>query len=320
MFDLLDVLKDTNSIGISGHIRPDGDCVGSTMATYMYLTKMFQEKKIDIFLEPIPDAYSCIARLDEVRTDFATDVDSYDAFIVIDCDYTRIGQAQSYFENAKLKINVDHHISNTGCGDINYIVPTASSACELVFDLIGEEGLDEDIALALYLGIIHDCGVFQYSNTSPKTLETAAKLIPFGFDFSKIIEETFYQKTYMQNLLLGKAVTDSKLILDGHSIYSVISKQVMDEYNAKSSDLDGIVNQLRNTKGVDCAIFMYELEDGGYKISMRSNEKVNVSAIAKKFGGGGHIKAAGVTMDGTVEEIVSKLSDLIEEQLKLLKA
>ena len=89
MFDLLDVLKDTNSIGISGHIRPDGDCVGSTMATYMYLTKMFQEKKIDIFLEPIPDAYSCIARLDEVRTDFATDVDSYDAFIVIDCDYTR---------------------------------------------------------------------------------------------------------------------------------------------------------------------------------------------------------------------------------------
>lgn len=320
MFDLLDVLKDANSIGISGHIRPDGDCVGSTMATYMYLTKMFQDKKIDIFLEPIPEVYFCIKRLDEVRTDFSTDVDSYDAFIVIDCDCTRTGQAQPYFDNAKLKINVDHHISNTGCGDINYIVPTASSACELVFDLIGEEGLDEDIALALYLGIIHDCGVFQYSNTSPKTLNTAAKLIEFNFDFSKIIEETFYQKTYMQNLLLGKAVMESKLILDGHGIYSVISKEVMEEYNAKSSDLDGIVNQLRNTKGVDCAIFMYELKDGEYKISMRSNEKVNVSAIAKQFGGGGHIKAAGVTMEGTVEEIVSKLSDLIEEQLKLLKA
>ncbi len=317
MFDLLDVLKDANSIGISGHIRPDGDCVGSTMAMYMYLTKMFQEKRIDIFLEPIPEAYSCIKRLDEVRTDFITDVDCYDAFIVIDCDYTRIGQAQPFYENAKLKINVDHHISNPGCGDINYIVPSASSASELVFDLIGEAGLDEDIALSIYLGIIHDSGVFQYSNTSPKTLETAAKLIPFGFDFSKIIEETFYQKTYMQNLLLGRAVNKSKLILDGHGIYSVVSKEMMQEFNAKSSDLDGIVNQLRNTKGVDCAIFMYELEEGGYKISMRSNEKVNVSAIAKNFGGGGHIKAAGVTMDGTVEEIVSKLSDLIEEQLKL---
>lgn len=320
MFNLLNVLKDANTIGISGHIRPDGDCVGSTMAMYMYLTKVFSEKRIDIFLEPIPSAYDCIKRLDEVRTDFVTDIENYDAFIVIDCDHTRIGQAQPYFEKAKLKINVDHHISNEGCGDLNYIVPKASSASELVFDLIGEEGLDEDIALSLYLGIIHDCGVFQYSNTSPKTLNTAAKLIEFGFDFSKIIEETFYQKTYMQNLLLGKAVTESQLILDGHSIYSVVSKEVMDEFGAKSSDLDGIVNQLRNTKGVDCAIFMYELEEGQYKVSMRSNEKVNVSYIAGQFGGGGHVKAAGVTMNGTVEDIVAKLSDLIEEQLKLPQA
>lgn len=320
MFDLLDVLKDAKTIGISGHIRPDGDCVGSTMAMYMYLTKVFSEKRVDIFLEPVPAAYSCVNRLEEVNSDFVTDVESYDAFFVIDCDNTRIGQAQPYFEKAKLKINVDHHISNQGCGDINYIVPTASSASELVFNLIGEEGLDKDIALALYLGIIHDCGVFQYSNTSPKTLQTAAKLIPFGFDFSKIIEESFYQKTYMQNQLLGMAVTDSRLILDGHGIYSVVSKEIMDKYQAKGSDLDGIVNQLRNTKGVDCAIFMYELGDGQYKISMRSNEKVNVSVIAQKFGGGGHVKAAGVIISGTIESIVTQLSDMIEEQLKLSQA
>ena len=320
MFDLLNVLKDAKTIGISGHIRPDGDCVGSTMAMYMYLTKVFAGKRIDIFLEPVPEAYSCISRLDEIRTDYVTDVEKYDAFIVIDCDHTRTGQAQPYFENAGLKINVDHHISNEGCGDINYIVPKASSACELVFDLITEEGLDRDIALSLYLGMIHDCGVFQYSNTSPKTLQTAAKLIAYDFDFSKLIEETFYQKTYKQNLLLGKAVTDSHLLLDGHAIYSVVSKKMMEEYDAKSSDLDGIVNQLRNTKGVDCAIFMYEMEDGSYKVSMRSNENVNVSVIAKEFGGGGHIKAAGVTMNGTASEIVSKLADLIGEQLKLLKA
>lgn len=315
MFDLKNVLKDANSIGITGHIRPDGDCVGSTMAMYMYLTKIFPQKRIDIFLEPIPEAYSLIKRLDEVRTDFVTDVEKYDAFMVIDCDDSRIGQAKELYENADLKINIDHHISNEGCGDINYIVPTASAASELVFDLIGEEGLDDDIALALYLGIIHDCGVFQYSNTTPKTLNVAAKLIEYNFDFSKIIEETFYQKTYMQNLLLGKAVNASTLILDGHVIYSVVSKEMMDEFHAKSSDLDGIVNQLRNTKGVDCAIFMYELSEGGYKISMRSNEKVNVSVIAKEFGGGGHVKAAGVTMDGTAEEIVSKLSELISKQL-----
>ena len=320
MFDLLDVLKDANTIGITGHARPDGDCVGSTMAMYMYLTKNYPEKRIDIFLEPIPESYGQIARLDEVCTDFVTDVEKYDAFVVIDCEYTRTGQAQSLFENANLKLNVDHHISNKGCGDINYIVPSASSACELVYDLIGEEGLDDEIALALYLGMIHDTGVFQYSNTSPKTLRTAAKLIEFNFDFSTIIEESFYQKTYMQNLLLGKAVNESVLILDGHAIYSVVSKELMEEYNAKSSDLDGIVSQLRNTKGVDCAIFMYEVEEGEYKVSLRSNDNVNVSEIAKSFGGGGHVKAAGVTMNGTDKEIVSKLSDSIREQLKLLKA
>ena len=290
------------------------------MAMYMYLTKNYPEKRIDIFLEPIPESYGQIARLDEVCTDFVTDVEKYDAFVVIDCEYTRTGQAQSLFENANLKLNVDHHISNKGCGDINYIVPSASSACELVYDLIGEEGLDDDIALALYLGMIHDTGVFQYSNTSPKTLRTAAKLIEFKFDFSTIIEESFYQKTYMQNLLLGKAVNESVLILDGHAIYSVVSKELMKEYNAKSSDLEGIVNQLRNTKGVDCAIFMYEVEEGEYKVSLRSNDNVNVSEIAKSFGGGGHVKAAGVTMNGTDKEIVSKLSDSIREQLKLLKA
>lgn len=320
MFDLLNVLKDTSTIGITGHVRPDGDCVGATMAMYMYLTKNFPDKRVDIFLEPIPESYGCIARLNEVRTDFMTDVESYDAFIVIDCEYTRTGQAQPLFENAKLKLNVDHHISNQGCGDVNYIVPSASSACELVFDLIKEEGLDKDIALSLYLGMIHDTGVFQYSNTSPKTLRTAAKLIEFEFDFSKIIEESFYQKTYMQNLLLGKAVNESILLLNGHVVYSVVSKELMQEYHAKSSDLEGIVNQLRNTKGVDCAIFMYEMEEGVYKISMRSNENVNVSDIAKAFGGGGHVKASGVTMEGTKEEIVSKLSDSIAEQLKLLKA
>ena len=320
MFDLLDVLKDANTIGITGHARPDGDCVGSTMAMYMYLTKNYPEKRIDIFLETIPESYGQIARLDEVCTDFVTDVEKYDAFVVIDCEYTRTGQAQELFENANLKLNVDHHISNKGCGDINYIVPSASSACELVYDLIGEEGLDDEIALALYLGMIHDTGVFQYSNTSPKTLRTAAKLIEFNFDFSTIIEESFYQKTYMQNLLLGKAVNESVLILDGHAIYSVVSKELMEEYNAKSSDLEGIVNQLRNTKGVDCAIFMYEVEEGEYKVSLRSNDNVNVSEIAKSFGGGGHVKAAGVTMNGTDKEIVSKLSDSIREQLKLLKA
>ena len=239
MFDLLEVLKDANTIGITGHARPDGDCVGSTMAMYMYLTKNYPEKKIDIFLEPIPESYGQIARLDEVCTDFVTDVEKYDAFVVIDCEYTRTGQAQTLFENANLKLNVDHHISNKGCGDINYIVPSASSACELVYDLIGEDGLDENIALALYLGMIHDTGVFQYSNTSPATFQVAAKLISFGIHFPEIIESTFYEKTFVQNQILGRALLESILFMDGKCIVSVVSKKMMDFYGVSGKDLDG---------------------------------------------------------------------------------
>lgn len=316
MFDLSEAVKDAKTIGITGHIRPDGDCVGSTMAMYLYLKKTFPQKKVDIFLEPIPESYGYIDSLCDVRTDFVSEISEYDVFFVIDCDDKRIGGAKPYFDHAKVKINVDHHITNEGCGDINYIVPTASSASELVYDLISDKGLDEKTALALYLGIIHDCGVFQYSNTSPKTLNVAAQLISFGFDFSKIIEESFYQKTYKQNKLMAKAVEGSSLFLNGEVIIGCLDKETMEKFEALPSDTDGIVNQLRNTKGVHCAVFMYELDRMQYKVSMRSDEMVDVSRIAEAFGGGGHKKAAGVTIDGSYEEVKEKLLEKIKEGLQ----
>ncbi len=317
MFDLLEVLKDKNTIGITGHVRPDGDCVGSTMAMYLYLTKEFPEKRVDIFLELVPESCRFVKGCENVRTDFKTDVDSYDAFLVIDCEAKRSGGAEALYNAAKCKINIDHHISNPGCGDINYVVPTASSAAEVVYDLFLEEKMDKDIALSLYLGMIHDSGVFQYSNTSPKTLNMAAKLISYGFDFSKLIEESFYQKSFKQNKLLGKALTDSELLLDGHIICSVISRKTMEEFDAKPSDFEGIVSQMRNTKGVDNAIFAYELENGQYKLSLRTSDRVDATIIAKVFDGGGHKKAAGFTADGPIEEVITKISDMTKQQLEL---
>lgn len=315
MFELLDVLKDVKTIGISGHIRPDGDCVGSCMAMYMYLRKMFPGKRVDIFLEKPAPVYDCISYLDEIKTDFQTDIVKYDAFFAIDCDSTRLGGAKELFEKAELTINIDHHLTNQGCGKLNYIDAAASSASELVFDLLQVENLDKEIALSLYLGIIHDCGVFQFSNTSPKTLQTAAKLIPFGFDFPKIIEETFYEKTYLQTQIMGRALVDSERVLNDRCIFSVVSAKEMEFYGITSADLDGIVNQLRNIKGVDCAIFLYEIDFQQYKVSMRSNEKVNVAQVAGLFGGGGHARAAGCTLSGTYYDVVNNLLLPISEQL-----
>ncbi|MDD3368409.1 MAG: bifunctional oligoribonuclease/PAP phosphatase NrnA [Lachnospiraceae bacterium] len=315
MFNLLEECKNAESIGISGHIRPDGDCVGSTLSLYLYLKKVYPGKKIQLFLEPLPDFYQCLKSIEEIRTSYETNIAKFDVFFAVDCGKDRLGKAETFFDQAVKKINIDHHISNTGTGDLNYIVPDASSASELVYDLIDPVYLDEDIAKTIYLGIIHDTGVFQYSNTSPKTLETAAKLIAFGFDFPKLIDETFYEKTYDQNRILGETIMNSRIFLNGACIAGIVSKEQMEHYHVGGKELDGIVNQLRITKGVECAIFLYELETGEYKASLRSNSKVNVSEIAGLFGGGGHIRAAGCSLKGTPEQILDQLVEQIGKQI-----
>lgn len=241
--------------------------------------------------------------------------ESFDVFLALDCNDERLGAAIPIFWNAKKRINIDHHVSNAGSGDINIIVPEASSTCEVVYDLLDKDKLDEDIAKSLYIGLIHDTGVFKYSNTAPKTLRMAAELIEFGFDFPRLIDETFYEKTYHQNQIMGRALLESIRFMDGKCIFSVVEQKTMDFYGVSAKDLDGIVNQLRIIKGVECAIFMYQTEVLEYKVSLRSNGLVDVSKVAVYFGGGGHVRAAGCTMKGTPHDVINNLSKQIALQL-----
>lgn len=312
-------VKDAGSVGISGHIRPDGDCIGACMALYLYLRKVFPEKRVELFLEQPSKVFRCIKGIDDIRTDVMAGGScegDFDVFIALDTVKERMGAAETLFDKAGRTINIDHHISNKGCGTVNYVDAGASSTSELVFDVMEEEKLDVEIAKAIYVGMAHDTGVFRYSNTSPKTLMTAAKLIAFGFDFSEVIEKTFYEKTYVQNLLLGRALLESILIIDGKCIVSGIEKRTLDFYHADAGDLEGIVSQLNQTAGCECTIFMYQTGVLEYKVSLRSKGKVDVSKIAVYFGGGGHMRAAGCTMNGTFYDVVNNLSLHIEEQLK----
>lgn len=314
--NIIEEVKNAATIGISGHVRPDGDCIGSAMGLYLYLKKACSEADVQVMLEKPADIFNCIKGIDEIHTDFATQVDTFDVFIVVDADKSRVGEAEKYFDRAKKTINIDHHVSNSGCGDVNYIVPSASSASELVYHVIGDKSmLDAEIAKALYIGMIHDTGVFQYSNTSPETLKAAAELIAYGFDFSRLIDETFYEKTYVQNQILGRALLESILFMNGKCVVSMVDKKTMKFYRVEPHDLEGIVSQLRNTKGVECAIFMYQIDTLEYKVSLRSNGKVDVAKVAAFFGGGGHVKAAGVTMQGTFHDIVNNLSAQIAQQI-----
>ena len=220
-----------------------------------------------------------------------------------------------YFDTAKKTIGIDHHISNQGFAEEHLIIPDASATAEIIYELIGKEQLTKEIAECIYLGMAHDTGVFQYSNASPKTFRAVADLLETGIDASRIVDETFYQKSYVQNQVLGKTLKESVLHLDGKVISGVVTRKDMEHYGVTPKALDGIVSQLRYTRGVEVAVFVYELAENCYKVSLRSNGKVNVSSIAGSLGGGGHVKAAGCEVSGTYEEIVEKLLKLISEQL-----
>ena len=307
-------LEHANTVAIGGHMRPDGDCTGSCMGVYNYIRTWYPEKEVDVYLEEIPDSFSFLKRTEEISHELKEK--QYDLFLSLDCgDSARLGFAEPAFLKAKETLCVDHHISNQAFGKENYIKPDASSTSELVYELLEKEKITKEIAECLYLGIVHDTGVFQYTCTAPETMLAAAELMRTGIDYSRIISDTYYEKTYVQNQMLGKALLDSRLVIDGQCIVSVLSKETMEDYGATAKDLEGIVSQLRVTKGVKAAVFLYELESGEYKVSLRSDADVDVSRIASSFGGGGHKKAAGVTMKGDAGEIVERLLKAIEAAL-----
>lgn len=301
-------------IAIGGHVRPDGDCVGSCVALYQYIRKMYPDKQVYIYFDEVSKTFDYLTVKAECVYDYH-DVNA-DLFITLDAsDIGRLGSAGCYVKKAEQVINIDHHISNTLFGDVNIVCPDSSSTCEVLYELFDERMIDKDIAEALYTGIVHDTGVFQYSNALKRTMEIGGTLKEMGIDSDRIIDETFYEKTYKQNLLLGRCLLSSKLYLDGKCIVSIATKEAFDEFDAAPSDTEGIVNQLRITKGVKVAAFIYELSEGEYKVSLRANQNVDVSKVCTVFGGGGHIKASGCTLYGDIEVQLDKLLEQIDIQI-----
>lgn len=308
-------LTGAKSVAVSGHVRPDGDCVCSVMALYRYLKKELPEARVDVYLEEPPAVFQVLDGLQDIKSAINNE-EIYDVFFALDCNAERLGDAQPVFARARRRINIDHHISNTGCGDEWVVEPERSSTAELIYEMMDHALVDEEIAKAIYLGIAHDTGVFRFSNTSPRTMEIASELLKFGFDFSALVEETYYEKTYLQSQIMGRAILGSVRFMDNRCIVSMVSRRMMEFYCVGPKDLDGIVNQLQGIKGVDCAIFMYETGTLEYKVSLRSNGTVDVSKVAVKFGGGGHVRAAGCTMNGTYHDNINNLSQEIAAQFK----
>ena len=310
-----EILDGVKTMGIGGHVRPDGDCVGSCMALYLYIKKWYPKIHADIYLEKPKPVFGHIACMDEVKYE-AGEEKEYDLFVTCDVSaLDRLAVAREHFAHAKKTVCIDHHISNPGFADTNHVKGEISSASEVLYSLLDKEKIDLDIATAIYTGMIHDTGVFQYSSTSPDTMRIAGDLMAKGVDFSNIIDQSFYQKSYIQNQVMGRVLAESILLQDGKCVVGYLKRREMDFYGVEGKDLEGIVSQLRLTAGVEVAIFIYEMETQLFKVSLRSNGKVDVSKIAVFFGGGGHMRAAGCDMQGSMYDVINNLTAEIEKQL-----
>lgn len=316
MSRLLELAKNAGSIVILGHVRPDGDCVGSCLAVWNYLEEQYPEKTVQVYLEKPPVKFNYLKHFDDISQDAGTGI-SYDLCICLDSgDKTRLGDFSVYLDTAKKSICLDHHITNAGYAQDNFVQPQVSSTCEVLYGFLEDKFISKEVAECLYTGIIHDTNVFKNSNTTFRTMEVAGRLMEKDINFGRIIDESFYRKTYLQNQIMGRAILESITFQDGKCIFSVVRQKDMKFFGVESSDLDGIVEQLRVTDGVECAIFLYETGLQHYKVSMRSKDIVDVSKIASYFGGGGHVRAAGCNMSGNVHDVINNLSEHIEKQLK----
>ena len=299
------------SCAIAGHLNPDGDCVGSVTAVWQYIRKYRPEIEVALFLERPADELMFLPGMEEILSE-TPETERKDLFISCDASSVdRIGVAENLFHAAALRVCIDHHIRNPGFADVNVIDAEASSCAEVLCGLIDDQELTKEIADSLFTGIIHDSGVFQYSNTRPETLRAAARLMEKEAACSKIIDESFNMRSFRKQRMLGKALGESRLCLDGQVIMTCVTEEDMKAEGADKRDLDGIVAEMRYTEGTQAAVFFYQTGPEEFKVSFRSSSDLDVSKIAAVFGGGGHVRAAGCTLAGPLSESIEKVMDAL---------
>lgn len=303
---------------VVAHVQPDGDAVSSTLAVG-WLLSCLGKKYVMVNEGPIPKRMGYLWQADQIRDLSAEPLNrKFDNVICVDCaDFKRVGTTKELFaEGAKL-LNIDHHPTNDGYGTVNLIVPYAAATAEILFDLIQFMGLElnEAIATALYTGLLTDTGGFRYSNTSPKVMATASKLLEYGVDGPGLSELLLEQMTLPQLRLLTRALNGLQLTEDGKISWVVVTDEDLKSAGAVHEDMEGIVNYPRNIQGVEVGLLFKVIDEQAVKVSMRSAGKVDVAKVAQSFGGGGHVRAAGARVEGTLEAIVPRVVEQVRLQL-----
>ncbi len=302
-------LREHQRFAILSHVRPDGDALGSQLALALSLRQLGKDVRIwseDGMLEK----YSFVpgGKLLSKPPSAPEDVDV--AVALDTAIQNRLGTTLTAIRSAKIWINIDHHPSNPGYGDIVYVDPIAPATGQILFELIKSQNLPltRDIAENLYVAISTDTGSFQYPNTTAHTFELAAELVKAGVDVGRLSQQLYENYPRRRIELLRELLATARFEAGGRIASFSLSLDLARRLEVLPEDNEGLIDHLRALRGVVVAVFFEELAEGKVRVSMRSkSEHVDVRAICEKFGGGGHVLAAGARVRGTLEEVKSKI-------------
>lgn len=316
--EALAFMRSKESFLVVSHVQPDGDAISSTVVVGWLLQKLGKSAVL-INESELPSRLSYLYQFDSILNyKLAAPEQKFDAIIAIDCaDFRRIGEVSGSFAPEAKLLNIDHHPTNNGFGAVNVIRAEAAATVEILFDLVERAGisLDLDCATAIYTGLLTDTGGFRYSNTSPRVMEIASRLLEIGVSGNELADHLL-EKMTMAKLKLLQIALNRLAFTDNLEIgWVFIGKDDLRDTGAVPEDLEGIVNYALNVDGVEVGILFKETEDGAVKASLRSAGKANVAAIAQTFGGGGHVRAAGCRIEAPLSDAISQLVEAVRKAL-----
>lgn len=304
-------LREGGSFLVLLHELPDGDSVGATLAMLLALRRL-GKRAMAVGADRVPRPYQFLPMAEQVRVTGEVSLESWDIAIVLDCaDPERAGDAWPLARRAKKLINIDHHVTNIGYGDLNLVDPGASATAELVYALVRDLGIevDRDMADCLFMGIMTDTGSFRYANASPRTFRLAAELMEAGASPEALASSVWESRSISSLRLLARALTTLKVSDDGRMAWLTVDDVALAETGADEQEVEGFVNYPRSLEGVEVAMLFRPMADGRTRVALRSKGRADVSRVARALGGGGHPRAAGCVLrsgpDGAVDRVLA---------------
>lgn len=302
---------------ISTHITPDPDALASELVMALYLKSL--KKEVNIFnAEAVPERYQFIPGAGMIRKIGERRHPDYEVAIVVDCgDLNRIGPVKGLLNPGKLLINIDHHVTNDNFGDLNLVIPDASSTAEVIYGLLEKADfkLTRPTAILLYLGIMTDTGSFHYDNTTARTHEVVSRLLKFKFSVSEIYKK-LYETVPLNDLkYFTKVVSQFNMAFDGRVIFLELRKSMADKFSQEIDLRDKIFKYLRTIKGIEAIVILTEQDRKRTKVNLRSQGQFDVAKLALHFGGGGHKKASGCVVPGNFKQAKQRLLVEIKKEI-----